>query len=108
MKNLRKKVFVYAHQLRRHNDLTLSEALIEAWDFIKSNQDVQLLTFKKVRTDELCKRIVATDWSKYYEVKGTGRPLKPGQVLFADLAKVASGKRAIISTYEDRIVELAA
>lgn len=109
LRNIRRKVMVYAHQIMRHKVLSWSEALVEAWSFIRSN-DATLIVFDKVnrKTGERTRtcRIVSPQWQSFYKVKGTGRPLKEGQVLFADLARVSAGSRnVLISTYRDRILE---
>ena len=106
---MNRKVFIYAHGLRKNNpNLNLSTALKLAWSFIKANPTVKVLTFKKVKSDKLTNRIVSENWQQFHTVTGTGRPLKEGQKLFVDLTKVATGKRPIISTYQDRIVAYAA
>lgn len=109
LRTIRRKVMVYAHQIMRHKVMSWSEALIEAWDFIPTSEST-LVRFEKVdrktgqRTE--VSRVVSQDWTKYYTVKGTGRPLKEGQILFADLARVSAGaSNVIISTYRDRIIE---
>lgn len=106
---MNRKVFIYAHGLRKNNpNLNLSTALRMAWSFIKKNPTVKVLSFKKVNSEKVTNRIVSENWQQFHTFKGTGKPLKEGQKLFADLAKVATGKRPIISTYKNRIVALAA
>lgn len=99
MKNLiSQKAMVLANQLRRHKKITLSEALSSAWSIVKKEASAILLTFETT-AKKVCKRLVYSDWSKFVSVKGTGRPTKPGQRLFADVAKLECGLPAIISTY---------
>lgn len=99
MKNLKStKAIVLANQLRRYEKLSLSDALRYAWSVVKAETSAVLLTFKTT-AQKVCKRLVYSDWSKFYTPTGNGRKSKPGQRLFADVAKVECGLPAIISTY---------
>lgn len=49
------------------------------------------------------RRIVLMDWNARHQVKGTGRPTKPGQRLFCDVARIAAGVPDTISAYQDKI-----
>jgi len=99
-RNLRSKVLSLANQLR--GQMPFSEALRTAWATVKNNQTAKV-TFKKV-SGEVTTRVVAINVMDFLTVKGTGRPTKPGQKLFADLAKVATGQYPIISLYQQNIL----
>ncbi len=99
-RNLRSKVLSLANQLRK--EMGFSEALRTAWATVKANQTAKV-TFKKI-SGQITTRVVAINVLDFLTVKGTGRPTKPGQKLFADLAKVATGRPAIISLYEENIL----
>lgn len=97
-----------AASLRKNdNTLSLSAAMKQAWEMVNhTDETFFLLTFVKV-DQTVCKRIVSKDWSKYNEPKGTGRPVKDGLCLFADMGKVLTGRsNSVISAYESKIVEL--
>lgn len=99
MKNLiSAKAMTLANQLRRYEKLSMSDALRYAWSVVKKETSAILLTFETT-AKKVCKRLVYSDWSKFVTVKGTGRPTKPGQRLFADVAKLECGLPSIISTY---------
>lgn len=100
MKNLiSTKAIVLAHQLRRHEKLSMSDALRYAWSVVKYETEAILLTFKTT-AQKVCKRLVSANIKKYYTPNGNGRKPKEGQQLFIDLAKVECGLPCIISTYE--------
>ncbi len=96
-----------AAQIRRNDaNQTRSTSMRAAWATIKAAPSAEVVTFQK--TDgTICSRVVCTQWGAYHTVKGTGSETKPGQVLFADLAKVAANKNPIISTYKSRIIAAA-
>ena len=101
----RRKVMVFASQIYRWNKswLTWGEAMAYAWSEIRQQPEAQLVTFEK-NDGSVSSYVVLTNWKEYVEVKGTGRPTKPGQILFVDLARLQSGFRnPTISTYRDRI-----
>lgn len=106
-KQLIRKVTVFARQLMRYEtDLTFSEIMWYAWDEMKKFADnYRLVKFEKVNGEVIQRVILSCNWSDIYEVKGTGRPLAPGRVLFVDAAKINSGKAATISTYQKLIIE---
>ena len=106
---LRRKVLVLAHQLRRHQNLTFGEAQKMAWAKLKAEGGV-LIVFNKVNRktgkETLAKRIISRNWLNFYTPKGTGRPLKAGQILMVDLARVWTDcQYFLISTYQNRILE---
>ena len=101
-----------AHQMKKHdNDLVWADAVKDAWSFIKDeNELIELISFFKVdrktgdKKESVNRVIFRKHWSKFYTPKGTGRPLKKGQVLMVDVARWATkSKNFLISTYEDRI-----
>lgn len=95
-----------AAQIRKANETeTRSTSMQKAWATIKAAGNAAVLTFKKIAGD-ICTRIVCADWSKFYTVKGGGKQTAPGQILFADLVKVAMGINPIISTYESRVISI--
>lgn len=102
-----RKVAAFARQLMRHGGLTLGEAMTYAWDEMKKyGKDYQLVKFQKQNGDIVSRVVMFGPAHNYIKVKGTGRPLKPGQVWFADAARMHAGKRNIaISTYSNLIIE---
>lgn len=111
------KVMVFAGQIMRHDsELTRADAMKEAWATMKSEgEKYRLIKFTKIikatkkRPEQtiILQRIVMADSPfNYYTPKGTGRPLKEGQVLFADAARIRCQKDyVLISTYQDRIIQ---
>ncbi len=94
--------FTLAAQIRRLDPInTRRMALTLAWKIVNSYTDLALLQFTKV-DGTVCRRVVSADWSKYEAPKGTGRPVKPGLHLFADIAKFLVAKPCIISAYENK------
>lgn len=83
---------------------TWAESMSWPWLMVKNTaQTFTLVEFTK-NDGTVCRRVVSENLSYYVEFKGTGRPLKEGQVLFVDLGKyVTQGENFIISTYSDRI-----
>lgn len=82
-------------------------AMTLAWEIVNKYSDLAVLEFNKV-DGTFCRRVVSADWSKYQAPKGTGKPVKDGLCLFADIAKYLLAKPCIISTYKQNIVRLAA
>jgi hypothetical protein len=106
--DIMRKVAVFARQILRHNqDLTLSEAMYYAWDEMKKfGSEYRLIKFTKTNGEIVSRIVTAAPAHTIIKVKGTGRPLKPGQVWFCDVARLQSGKRgAAISTYTNNIIE---
>lgn len=92
---------------QRPGQYSLSTAMRAAWCMVKYyDQHLRIVKFEKVN-GSITQRVVFTEsWSKFYQIKGTGRKLKEGQVLFVDVAKYAINKdRATISTYLYNIIE---
>lgn len=104
MKNtISQKAMVLAHQLKGHNaSLSFSEALRYAWDIVKK-EAVKIVTFLKGGKTPTT-RIVSDNLTGFVSGNSNGRSLKPGQVLFVDVAKRESGIAPIISTYKDWLV----
>ena len=96
---VQRKVMILAHQIRSKANTTLSEALKQAWKLVKETT-AQIITFVKKNGKETTR--VVGKWSKYNTIKGTGRS-NPAYLLFADLAKVATGKNNTISVHPKRI-----
>ncbi len=67
--------------------------------------NLKLVTFRKL-DDTITTRVVISEWPEVVAPKG-GRPVKEGQVVFADMQKYALGERPIISTYQNRILKVA-
>lgn len=106
IRTTRQKVCYFAYWIAQHTGLSTSEAMTYAWDFVKQHPEATLVTFTKSNGTETT-RLVDLNWSNHYQVKGTGRPLKEGQILMVDLAKKEAGMNATISTYHDRIKKAA-
>lgn len=103
-----RKVTVFARQLMRHEkELTFGEIMIYAWDEMKKFGHLYELKKYKNTKGVVCQRIVLRDkWINHNTVKGTGRPLKEGQLLFVDVARLHCGARnSTISMYKNNIIE---
>lgn len=98
-----------AAQLRKNKpSYTQQDAMVRAWIIVKQElNDLSLLTFKKI-DGTVTTRVVSANWSKYQAPKGTGKPVKEGLRLFADMGKHFVGQPCIISTYQANIIRLAA
>lgn len=101
-----RKVACFARQLMRHEKgLSLSDAMRYAWNEIRNDESLTLIRFISGSGKD-CQRIVYTDWKAHYTPTGTGHATKPGQILFADAARIHTGmKSVIISAYENLILE---
>lgn len=102
-------VCTLAAQLRKNkSSYTQQDAMIRAWIIVKQERaNLSLLTFTKI-DGTTTTRVVSENWSKYQAPKGTGKPVKEGLRLFADMGKHFVGQPCIISTYAENIVRLAA
>ena len=100
---MKSKVCILAAQIKKVQNVTLSQAMSTAWKMVKTFTDLEVVTFKKV-SGEVCRRVVSRNWSKYQPPTGTGRPVKEGLVLVADMGKVAAGMNCIISMYQNNII----
>lgn len=98
---------VFGRQIVKQAGWSLAEAMWYAWDELKKfGDDYRLVKFRKVG-GEIAQRIVeVARWSDTHEVKGTGRPLKEGQVLFTDVVRKQAGKYDTISAYLPNIIEI--
>lgn len=96
---------IYRESKKQDAPISWSEAMQTAWLMVnKTQQDFTLVTFTKI-DGTVCRRVVSENVSLYYTPKGTGRPLKEGQILFVDLGKyVANSDRFLISAYSDKII----
>lgn len=101
---IKSRVCRLAYDLAQNNDMTSSEAMRWAWFLVKSNPEAKACTFAK-KDGTITTRLVE-DWNKRNTPKGTGRPTKPGQVLFTDLDKEQAGAFSTISTYRNQILNL--
>lgn len=102
MSNIKNKMaFTLAAAIRKNEPThSLSSALTLAWSIVKQQaQTLALLTFQK-KDGSIERRVVSSDWAQYYAPNGKGKEKPAGLHLFADMAKVASGKPCIISTYQ--------
>lgn len=101
------KVNILACEIRKHTGTNRSESMKMAWTMVKATPDCELLVFNKVDGTP-AKRVVTKRWYDYHVTaqtnSGTTNTRANGQVLFADLAKVAANKPCIISTYPQNIV----
>lgn len=95
----RKVACLAQHLIKNAVCQNLSDAMKMAWVMVKAQPELTYVTFKTVK-GEIKHRVVMTNWSTMIKIKGTGRPSKPGQVLFADVAKYIADIPCIISTYE--------
>ena len=102
------KVNTLAAQIRKSQPgTTRSESMRKAWATIKAAPAAQTLSFTK-KDGTKTVRIVATNWFDFQPPVGGKSNVQPGQILFADLCKVAIGEsRVIISTYTHNIIALA-
>jgi predicted HNH restriction endonuclease len=101
-----RKVAIAAHQFLKHDPTvtTKSEAFKKAWKFVRENPCVRILKFKKVSGIEASRLI---DCNVDYQIKGTGRPLKPGQKMYVDVIRSeVKGRAMYLSTYQNNIIEL--
>jgi len=101
----RQKAMVLAHQIVRHTGFDFGYAQKLAWAYIKRTPLTWLVKFTKTN-GETVNRVVHWNWRDYYTPKGTGRPTKPGQILYADASKKLLGaSNPTGSTYHDRIIK---
>lgn len=92
-------IFTLAHLLHKDGLFkTFGECLKEAWTQSR-NVALQVIQITK-KSGEVSKRVVSRNWSYFQPAKGNGRPTPKGLTLFADIFKVAIGKKnCLISTY---------
>ena len=101
------KVNILAAQIRQNaNGTTRSQSMKQAWAIVLSTPTAQLITFKN-KSGEVTRRVVAQNWFDFYTPVGGRSTNKPDQILFADLAKWATGTPCIISTFSQNILALA-
>ena len=100
---MKSKVCILAAQIKKAQKVSLSQAMATAWKMVKTFTDLEVVTFKKVSCD-ICRRVVSRNWDKYQPPAGTGRPIKEGLILVADMGKVAAGINCIISMYQNNII----
>lgn len=101
MANIKNKMaFTLAAAIRKNEPThTLSTALALAWAIVKQQaQELALLSFQK-KDGKVETRVVSSDWAQYYTPTGKGKEKPANLHLFADMAKVATQKPCIISTY---------
>lgn len=103
------KVNILAAQIRKAvPGTTRSKSMKQAWALVISTPDVSILTFTKKSNGSTVTRIVSKNWPAFQPPVGGRSTNAPGQILFADLCKVAVGVPCIISTFQQNIVALAA
>jgi hypothetical protein len=102
-----KAVCTLASQIIKTKNVSRSEAFKAAWQLIKQAGDAAVLTFQKV-SGEVTTRVVSSKWFEFHQATGGKSTNKPGQMIFADLCKVAVGLPCIISTFQQNIVAFAA
>jgi hypothetical protein len=95
-------IFTLANKLAK--SLGRSEALKLAYKLGK-DFNLKIVTFRKL-DGTITTRVVIREWADVVSPKG-GRPVKDGQVVFADMQKYAIGDHPIISTYTNRILKIA-
>lgn len=100
---MKSKVCILAAQIKKAQNISLSQAMSTAWKMVKTFTDLEVVTFKTV-SGIISRRVVSRNWSKYQPPTGTGRPVKEGLVLVADMGKVAAGINCIISMYQNNII----
>ena len=102
------KVNTLAAQIRKAQPGTSrSDSMRKAWAIIKATPMAQTLSFTKLDGSKAV-RVVAQNWFDFQPPVGGQSNVKPGQILFADLCKVAIGSsRVIISTYQSNIIAIA-
>lgn len=105
---LSQKAMILANQLRKYSNLTKSEALTYAWDYVKNHNDELHVLKAAKKNGTVTSRVVFTNWNEYNTVKGTGRATKPNQRLFVDVAKREAGLPSTVSFYDSSIILLAA
>lgn len=102
-----KAVCTLANQITKTKNVSRSQAFKSAWQLIKKAGDAAVMTFKKV-SGEVTTRVVSNKWFEFHTATGGKSTNKPGQMIFADLCKVAVGLPCIISTFKQNIVAFAA
>lgn len=101
MSNIKNKMaFTLAAAIRKNEPThSKSTALTLAWAIVKKQaQELALLSFQK-KDGKVETRVVSQDWAQYYTPTGKGKEKPANLHLFADMAKVVTGKACIISTY---------
>lgn len=89
LNDIRRKAMTLAHSLKKQLPSHIPWSIIvkTAWSKIKKMKAPHMMYWRK--TDgTLAKRIVLIDIEGHLTFKGTGKPLKPKQRLFVDVAKV--------------------
>ncbi len=113
LNDIRRKVMLLSSQLRKHYkshgiQLSRSELMEFSWRFIRSHQDsVFAMYFKKYdkkgQVKEYARRLVYVDTTGHITFTGTGRPLKPGQRLFVDVARDLVKTHLVSKLGEDQV-----
>lgn len=106
-----RKIAVLAHRITStDSNISQSAAWKYAHDYVKRHEaEVFLLTAVKKSTGKTTTRLVKT-WAPKRTKERTrpGRPLKPGQKIFTDVAKEEVGlEYTTVSFYEENILEVA-
>lgn len=98
LNDIRRKVMLLYSEISKHFksygiDFSQSDLVKYCWNYIRSNQErTYALYFKKYdrkgEFKEYARRIVLLSTDGYLTFQGTGSPLKPGQRLFVDVARL--------------------
>ena len=110
VKSFYSKLFLLANRMVKESrgTLTRKECFAKAKDFLIDNEASVYILEANDTKGNFSRRCVFTNWNAHNEVKGTGRPTKPGQILFVDLAAklVQSRRGSTRSFYEENIRDL--
>jgi hypothetical protein len=105
MKNI-SLVNVLAAQIRRKSGVSRSESMRTAWRVIRMSPSAEIITFKKIKTNEVTTRVISRRWFDYKAPSSGQSTLKEGQFPFADLCAYAVGEaNCIRSTYYSQIIK---
>lgn len=90
---IQRKAAILANALIKAGS-TRKEAFKTAWAKVKT-ETTKLLSFTK-KDGTKAVRVVASKLSDYFTPNGNGKPRPEGLHLFADMAKVTTGKKYIV------------
>lgn len=91
-------------QIKAIKNITRSEAMRMAYAVLRGKNAAKAEAVLFVKKDgTVTRRVVCRNWFDFVSPKGGAS--KPGQIIMADLAKVAAGvERCIISTKPEQII----
>jgi len=91
--------------LVKSEGLTRSAAMSKAWNATQTFPELKYLVFRKKSNGKITRRVVSENWFELQAPRGGQSNRKPGQEIFADLAKYLAGAgNIIISAYKDSII----